>query len=47
MVKTSIYDVNAKCTADTVYLRVRIILCNLILFLSELDKTEPKPEIKW
>ena len=44
MVKTSIYDVNAKCAADTytkflprVYLRVRIILCKLILFLSELD----------
>ena len=44
MVKTSIYDVNAKCTADTyskfllcVYLRVKIIPCKLILFLSELD----------
>ena len=39
MVKTSIYDVDAKCAADTywVYLRVRIILCKLILFLSELD----------
>ena len=42
MVKTSIYDVNAKCAADTytkfllwVYLRVRTILCKLIL--SELD----------
>ena len=41
MVKTSIYDVNVKCVADTfllrVYLRVRIILCKLILFFSELD----------
>ena len=44
MVKTSIYDVNAKCAADMytkfllwVYLRVRIILCKLILCLSELD----------
>ena len=44
MVKTSIYDVNGKCAADTytklllwVYLWVRIILCKLISFLSELD----------
>ena len=44
MVKTSIYDVNAKCAADAyskfllwVYLQVRIILCTLILFLNELD----------
>ena len=44
MVKTSIYDVNAKCTADMyskfllcAYLRVRIIPCKLILFLNELD----------
>ena len=42
--ENSIYDVNAKCAEDTyskfllrVYLRVRIILCKLILFLSELD----------
>ena len=44
MVKTNIYDLNAKCVADAytkfllwVYLRVRINLCKLILFLSELD----------
>ena len=44
MIKTSIYDVNVKCAVDTyskfllwVYLQVRIILCKLILFLSELD----------
>ena len=44
MVKTNIYDVNAKCAAETytkfllwVYLRVRVILCKLILFLNELD----------
>ena len=44
MVKTGIYDVNAKCAADTYskfllwfYFPVMIILCKLILFLSELD----------
>ena len=54
MVKTSIYDVNVNCAADTyskfllwVCLRVRIILCKLILFLVNLIYIEPKPEIKW